>query len=279
MSLWDDPNFSKPTSAVGDWEVERSTYFWHEAEPLVVKFAVEKMTVQLLCRDPASAHDDGRMRLSYSGTSGAGGHPSFVRLELIAVQSDRKLYRLTSRHTAPQRWEQERSFTDSCDRTFAYWCLKLDVASQGPELSRLLSDATSPASVAALIATVRKSVAEEDEAAAVVVDRAPIAALQTEVLDALRAGKVFFTAHKEGGTHLLFDGKHFLRDDYGDEPNENEVYATDAQMLDSLYRFFEWDANHPTYPHKVPELQVWQYIRTRLKSRHAPLTPLLSSRS
>ena len=257
MNLWDDPKFSEPSDAVGDWSVTRSALFEHADEPPVVKYRIEKLTVQLLRRDPVAAAST----LSYSGSSSGGGHPSAVRLELTAVMGGRKLYRLTSERTAPKRWEDEAKFTDECDRRFAFWCSKLPIAASTAEWAS--------ASPAALEQVVRDSVATEDAAARIVEDPAPIAAVQHEVLAALRDGQGFFTASKEGGSHLFFDGQVFRRNDYGEEPNVNEVYADDAAMIACLRRFYDWESRHSNYPHPVPELQVWTYIRGQLRARRA----------
>ena len=67
----------------------------------------------------------------------------------------------------------------------------------------------------------------------------------------LRAGMRFSTAHKEGGTHLFFNGQVFLRSDYGDFSSQKS-YVDDAAMLECLRSFFDWDARrdlpleHPT---------------------------------
>jgi hypothetical protein len=257
MNLWDDPKFKQPSDAVGDWSVKRSASFEHTDDPLAVKHLVEKMTAQLLRRDPPDA-DAMTPTLSYSGSSRLG-HPSAVRLELAAVMGDRKLYRLTSERTAPKRWEDEDRFTADCDRSFAFWCSKLRVVTSTHEWVN--------APAAALEQTIRVAIAAEDAAAQIVEDPAPIAAIQQEVLAALRSGMGFATAHKEGGTRLFFDGQVFRRDDHGEEPNLHEVYPDDAAMLDGLRRFYDWDARQSNYPHPVPELQVWTYIRGQLQSR------------
>ena len=75
-----------------------------------------------------------------------------------------------------------------------------------------------------------EALAAQDAAALEVPDPQPVAALQQAVLPALRAGKIFFTAHKEGGTQLKFDGQSFVRWDYGDAPI-TERFATDEAML------------------------------------------------
>ena len=256
VNLWDDPKFGTPTDEVGDWCVVREALFEHDEAPTATKYLVEKLTAQLLRREPIDITDLG---LRYAGTSGAGGHPSTVRLELKAVGPGKYLYALTSVGTAPRRWEDERRFTADCERRFAHWCRQLRIVPNAGDW---------PAAPHALLEqTILETAAAEDVAARRVEDPAPVAAVQRQVLDALRAGMGFFTAGKEGGSHLFFDGQVFRRNDYGDEPNLSEVHVDDAAMLACLRRFFDWDAQQETYPHRKSELAVWEHIRGRLRPR------------
>jgi len=256
VNLWDDAKFSKPTDAVGDWRVVREALFEHEDGPTAIKYAIEKLTVQLLHREPI---DIAALALRYSGSSSAGGHPSAVRLELMAVGGGKHLYALTSERSASKRWEDERKFTAECERRFAHWCAQLRVVPAETEWPR--------ATDGSLERSIVETVAAEEAAARIVEDPAPIVAVQREVLDALRGGMGFFTAGKEGGSHLFFDGTVFRRDDYGDEPNLSEVYADDAAMIACLRRFYDWEAQRDTCPHPKAELAIWNWIHAQLRAR------------
>lgn len=264
MNIWDDPKFSRPTDAVGDWHFARSACFAQAEAPTAVKYAVEKMTGQLLQREPVDA---AAPVLRYAGTSGAGGHPCTVQLELVAVENGdgqgeggaQHLYRFGNASNAPRRWEEERRFTAACERRFAHWCGQLPIVAD-PQ--------TWPgAPHARLLQCVLDTVAAEDAAARAVEDPAPVLALQREVLAALRAGMGFFTASKEGGSHLFFDGSVFRRNDDGEAREASTVYADDAAMVEALRRFYDWDARQGSHPHPKPELQVWQYIQSQLRPR------------
>ena len=52
MSFWDDSKFCEPTDAVGDWQFASSACFEHEHAPTAMKYAIERMTMQLLQREP-----------------------------------------------------------------------------------------------------------------------------------------------------------------------------------------------------------------------------------
>ena len=52
MSIWDDSTFCEPTDAVGDWQFASSACFEQEHAPTAMKYAIERMTMQLLQREP-----------------------------------------------------------------------------------------------------------------------------------------------------------------------------------------------------------------------------------
>ena len=124
MSIWYDPKFFEPTDAVGDRQFASSACFEHEHAPTAMKYAIEKMTMQLLQRESQGSN---AAALRYAGTSRAGGNPSTVRLELVAIDGARYLHRLTSESSAPRRWEENRCFTADCERRFARWCGQLRI--------------------------------------------------------------------------------------------------------------------------------------------------------
>ena len=256
VNYWDDPKFSRPTDEAGDWHVARSTCFEHANAPTAIKYAIEKMTGQLLQRQP---FDITAPVLQYAGTTGAGGHPCTVRLQLVAVAAECHLYRLTSESSVPRRWEEEQRFTSACERRFAHWCVQLRIVAN--------EQAWPNAPRADLEQCVMGVIAAEEATARAIEDKTPVVALQRQVLDALRSGMGFFSASKEGGSHLFFDGSVFRRKDYGDGPDWSAVYADDASMIDGLRRFYDWDARRDSYPHRKPDLEVWQYIHSLLRPR------------
>jgi hypothetical protein len=103
----------------------------------------------------------------------------------------------------------------------------------------------------------------EPEPCKIAEDPAPIAAIQQDILAALRAGKVFRTAHKEGGSTIFFRGSSYRREDYGEEP-DRQTYPTEQALLVVLRNLYDWESRRHIYPHRPPELDVWNYIRNQL---------------
>ncbi|MBX3605399.1 MAG: hypothetical protein KF788_09010 [Piscinibacter sp.] len=95
---------------------------------------------------------------------------------------------------------------------------------------------------------------------------ADAAATQQAIVSALRAGAAFSTAHKEGGTTIRFDGRAYVRADYG-ESSEVTRFETDAQLLAFLRRFFHHEVSFHAPPGGVSEAHAWQLILRRLE-RH-----------
>jgi len=83
-------------------------------------------------------------------------------------------------------------------------------------------------------------------------NRDQIQEIQKSILDDLRNGKFFRTAHHKGGTHLFFDGKDFVRRDYGVEESTKR-FATEAEILDCIREFYDWESCKETYPHRPPD--------------------------
>ena len=245
-----------PSDLTGNWSAQRSAHFWHAGDPLEVKRLVEKMTCALMERDRSDT-----LQLRYHGSTHSCGDPRETTLVLEAIAGSRKRYGLTVQLGTARKWSSEAAFLQQVERTFAFWCSKLDLR---PDTTG--SDMPSAKDYAECW---QRSIVQEEAMARQVEDPAPIAALQREVLDGLRAGMVFFTAHKEGGTHLKFDGQLFIRADYGEEPNTYATYTHEADMLACLRTFFDWDARRDWYPHHPPEQLVWQYIRSQLRPGRA----------
>ena len=251
-------NFDKcsdTTDEVREWTHTSLVWFWHENNPFCTRYATEKMTGILLKRDAADTE-----HLSYCGVSTTGDHTRSLRLRFEAVIQGRNLYSLWVGASAPRKWTTEESFLKTARRTLEFWSGKLTIPT---------SDTAWQDNLPTLYQQRKSDALDAEAEAAVPLDESlSIKALQQEILAAMRSGMIFFTANKEGGTHLKFDGESFLRSDYGEDPRV-EKFATDAEMLVCLRKFFDWDSRRNVHPHLPPEREVWQYIRTRLMKSHA----------
>lgn len=96
------------------------------------------------------------------------------------------------------------------------------------------------------------------------------ARVQRTILAALRdAGREIATAHKEGGTIFRFDGRRFVRIDYG-ESNATRRFAGDAAFLAHLRRFFDGELARPTNTERIAEADAWRLILRRIEPSATP---------
>lgn len=90
-----------------------------------------------------------------------------------------------------------------------------------------------------------------------------VAALQQTLLRALREGAWFATSHQEGGSRIVWTGRHYLREDHGEFP-DRITYTDDAAFLQALRRFFDWAVRRQRWPDNPTEHEVWRYILEQL---------------
>ncbi len=91
-----------------------------------------------------------------------------------------------------------------------------------------------------------------------------IPAIQQEILNALRSGATYSTAHKEGGTNIRFHCGQFVRADYG-ESNSVEKFRSEPAFLAFLRQFYDWETSRNTYPEKVSEYEAWKLMLRLLR--------------
>lgn len=103
-----------------------------------------------------------------------------------------------------------------------------------------------------------------------------VPAVQQEILNSLRAGASFSTAHKEGGTNIRFDRGRFVRADYGESARVDE-YRDEAAFLDFLRKFYDGETSRNIYPEKASEFTAWKLMLRLLVPRSAP--PVFASAS
>jgi hypothetical protein len=91
-----------------------------------------------------------------------------------------------------------------------------------------------------------------------------IATLQQSIVQAMRHGATFSTAHKEGGSNIRFDGRRYEHTEYGENQSIRH-YASDAQFLDFLRQFFDYETSRHVWPARVPEVDAWRLILRRVR--------------
>lgn len=102
-----------------------------------------------------------------------------------------------------------------------------------------------------------------------------VAAVQREILAALRRGASFSTAHKEGGTNIRYHRGRYVAADYGESSGER-TFDSDEAFLAYLRKFFHYQVNQNYRPDAIPELVAWKLI-LRLLHRGADSAPPFKS--
>ncbi len=95
-------------------------------------------------------------------------------------------------------------------------------------------------------------------------DGEAIRAIQQGILNGLRQGKSFSTAHHEGGTRIRLVGDVFVVADYG-ESEERAEFRSDESFLARLREFYDWESRRDWHPHPAPELEVWRFIEKQVR--------------
>ena len=91
-----------------------------------------------------------------------------------------------------------------------------------------------------------------------------VAAVQAAIVDGLKRGGTFSTAHKEGGTTIAWRNGRFVRSDYGDFPDLT-VFTDEAEFLSMLRRFCEMDVTRETGKKPISDFEVWTRILQLLR--------------
>jgi hypothetical protein len=233
-----------------NWTQDYSTYFWSSRPPFEVKFEIEKTIGLLLARDAAQT-----THLTYSGSDNPPYIGREVQLSFEAALPKGNWYSLRVHAWVPRTWYTEAEFRGNADKAFGHWVLNLQAA---PSLG-LLDSATQDM----YDRRVREAVEEEARLAGQKEDMVPVVALKQEILSELRKGKSLRTAHHEGGTTICFDGKAFVRSDWGEEESL-KVFGTEEEALDGIREFYDWESRKDSYPHRPPEQEVWKFIQREL---------------
>jgi hypothetical protein len=220
---------------------------------LDVKYDVEKRIKRLLTRDPERSETLLFRGISSDVTSAG---TTTIELRLEAAFDTHNLYALRLDYEGPRSPVNENIWSENMRRTMDRWTEGLALtesrAGSRPERFRqVVEETTSRERELA-----QQPPKEEDLAA--------IAVIRQGILDRLRQGKYFFTAHHEGGTHIKWIQDHFVFQDYG-ESDDREEFTAVAPFFERLRKFYDWKSRYDWQPHTPPEIEVWRFIGRELE--------------
>lgn len=86
-----------------------------------------------------------------------------------------------------------------------------------------------------------------------------VEAVQALIEAQMKAGAVFSTSHKEGGTRISWRAGTFRREDFG-ESRERQVFEDRAAFFVWLRQFYTWELTRAWTGGTPSELQVWRLL-------------------
>lgn len=107
-------------------------------------------------------------------------------------------------------------------------------------------------------------------------DRATIAAVQREILAAMRTGRTLSQAHKEGGTTISWEGDRFVIAEYGSWSSRRE-FTDESEFLDALWKRYDWMTSPGRGGQRRTELEAWRFILHEVCRTHFATSPVAAS--
>jgi hypothetical protein len=233
-----------------NWTQDYSTYFWTPDSPFEVKFEIEKTMRLLLARDSTET-----TKLTYSGSDSPPFIGRDVQLRFEAALPGGNWYSLRVTAWVPHTWYTEAEFRRNVNPASDHWTRILHGL---PEIGTLEG-----ASQELYDKLAHDALEKEARRAAEKEDLAPAIAIKQQILSEMRNGKSFRTIHHEGGTTIYFDGKSFIRSEYG-EQESNEVLGTEDEVLRDIRALYDWESRKDSFPHPPPERDVWLFIQKQM---------------
>lgn len=234
------------------WSFRLTARFTDARPVLDMKRDIETRVRRLLARDPE------RPALVFRDTSPSyttPGGTTTVELRLEAVYDTHNLYALEHEVAAASDPAREKQWGQNVRTAFDRWTSGL-----------ALTETCPPCSPDRYRQVMEEAIAREFELAHRVdpEEEAAILAIQEAILDALRRGKTFSTAHHEGGTNIRYLEAVFILQDFG-ESNAREEFADAGKFLARLRQFYDWESRRDCYPHAPPEVEAWRFIERQLR--------------
>lgn len=90
-----------------------------------------------------------------------------------------------------------------------------------------------------------------------------VTAIQHTILAAIKEGACYYDSHKEGGTKIYWDGKRFVRSDYGDYPDRRH-FTDESDFLKMLFQFCHWHATLHSDKDQLSDVDSWRLILRRM---------------
>ena len=222
-------------------------YFLDRRAPHVVRLYLELRSgtvLRNLQRDP----------LTYEGIR-LGMVRGRMELRFEACYPDKLLYSLRLEAAdSPDSGAEAKFFADA-GRAFDYWLSEMQITPEPAPLDLTLGNQYE----GVVRETLNFEAAASVKLAQQEADTAGIACAQEAVLAKLRTGKQYRVGHKEGTTTLNLEGGVLIKWDRGEEDVEERL-GTGLEILRSLRSYFNHGACMASYPHKPPEIEIWNYI-------------------
>ncbi len=216
----------------------RVLHFRDPRPPHEVQFALERDLMTLFA---ASMQND---RLTFTATAVVVGARYHFELRFLAALPHTHCYSLrVATSWADAAATHHDYYRHTAESWFSHWTRGFMPANPPA------AEASAPERYQAICAAALNAEAHLDS----------VPALQQTIVAAMKQGARFTTSHKEGGTNITWNGTHFVRSDYGDYP-DHITYATEAEFLDALRKFCDWETSKNVYPEKVTELVAWRLM-------------------
>lgn len=222
---------------------KRLLHFNDHRPPHEVQFALER---QLMTLFAASMHND---RLSLTAVANVVGARYFFTLRFEAAMPEINCYALCVETSwADAAATHHDYYRKTAGSWFEHWTRDL-VPAEPP------ADPGAPERYQAICLASLNAEAHLDT----------VTAIQQTIVAAMKAGGRFSTSHKEGGTNISWNGEQFVRSDHGDHP-DHRTFASEAEFLQALRMFYDWETSANVYPEKVSDLVAWKLILRLLRT-------------
>jgi hypothetical protein len=215
---------------------------------LDVRYDMERRVKRFLPRDP----DPSRLVFRCDTPADATRDPNTIELRLEAVSEDHNVYALRFDFSGPKDPRHTQTIIDNVARTFDRWMEGLTVAPRTEGSRERYAQVFADTIAAESLPPVVK---EEDTAGVLRIKQA--------ILQGLRQGKSFSTAHHEGGTIVKIVGSFFVFQDYG-ESEKFEQFTGEEDFFERLRELYHWWSRRDWVPHTPPEIEEWRFIERQL---------------